>query len=169
MAALSHNNVRAFGFLLEGSQRLLAAVEADMKADSGMSLSELEVLIHLAQESESGVRPRDLADRCVMSTSGCTRLLDRLEQQRLVERRALGSDRRGLMVFLTVRGPTGSNRSSPTTTPVFAPTCGLRSANASSSSWGSPGARSATPTCDLTALPRPNPLWAPTVERALVS
>jgi len=104
VAALSHDDVRAFGFLLEGSQRLLAAIEADMKADSGMSLSELEVLIHLAQEAESGVRPRDLADRCVMSTSGCTRLLDRLEQQRLVKRRPHGSDRRGLVVVLTVRG-----------------------------------------------------------------
>ncbi len=104
VAALSHDSVRAFGFLLEGAQRLFAAIEADLKADSGMTLSELEVLIHLGQEPDGGLRPRDLADRCVMSTSGCTRLLDRLEEQRLVERQAHDGDRRGLVVVLTVRG-----------------------------------------------------------------
>lgn len=94
----------AFGLLLEGYQRLISSVEADLKADSGMTLSELEVLIHLGNETDYRLRPKDLADRSVMSTSGCTRLLDRLERQELVSRHSHGSDRRGLLVELTPRG-----------------------------------------------------------------
>jgi len=98
------DGVQAFGLLLEGYQRLVAAVEADLKADAGMTLTELEVLIHLANESDGQLRPRDLAEKCVMSTSGCTRLLDRLEQQQLIARSPHVDDRRGLVVALTSRG-----------------------------------------------------------------
>ena len=76
---LASERVQAFGLLLEGYQRLAARIEADLKADTGLSLSELEVLIHLANEPDGQLRPRDLADKCVMTTSGCTRLLDRLD------------------------------------------------------------------------------------------
>ena len=41
-----------------------------------------------------------------MSTGGCTRLLDRLEQQQLIARRPHVDDRRGLIVELTSRGRT---------------------------------------------------------------
>lgn len=101
---LSSEQVQAFGLLLEGYQRLAANIEADLKADTGLSLSELEVLIHLANESDGQLRPRELADKSVMTTSGCTRLLDRLEEQQLLERHPHGSDRRGLVIELTTRG-----------------------------------------------------------------
>lgn len=101
---LSSERVQAFGLLLEGYQRLASRIEADLKADSGLSLSELEVLIHLANEPDGQLRPRDLADKCVMTTSGCTRLLDRLEDQKMLERHPHDSDRRGLVVELTHRG-----------------------------------------------------------------
>ena len=103
---LGLEGVQAFGLLLEGYQRLVVAVEADLKADAGMTLTELEVLIHLANESDCQLRPRDLAEKCVMSTGGCTRLLDRLEQQQLIARRPHVDDRRGLIVELTSRGRT---------------------------------------------------------------
>lgn len=101
---LASDGIEGFGHLLEGYQRLVAAVEADLKAETGMTLSELEVLIRLVNEPEHRLRPRDLANSCVMSTSGCTRLLDRLEQQQLIKRHPHGSDRRGLMVEVTKRG-----------------------------------------------------------------
>lgn len=104
LQGLSDERVQAFGLLLEGYQRMATAVEADLKVDADMTLSELEVLIRLANNPDRPLRPGDLADQCVMSTSGCTRLLDRLEQQRLIERHPHDSDRRGLVIELTNRG-----------------------------------------------------------------
>ena len=104
LSRLSSERVQAFGLLLEGYQTLVAKIEADLKADTGLVLSELEVLIHLANEPDRQLRPRDLAEKCVMTTSGCTRLLDRLEEQRMIERHPHESDRRGLVVELTTRG-----------------------------------------------------------------
>jgi DNA-binding MarR family transcriptional regulator len=101
---LSSDGVLAFGHLLEGYQRLSTVVEAELKATTGMTVSEIEVLIRLANEPGNQLRPSDLAEMCVMSTSGCTRLLDRLERQQLVERQPHESDRRGLVVELTQRG-----------------------------------------------------------------
>jgi len=101
---LSSEGVIAFGHLLEGSQRLLTEVEADLKDSSDITVSEAEVLIRLANSPNNQLRPKELAEQCVMSTSGCTRLLDRLERQNLVRRKPHGTDRRGLVVELTDNG-----------------------------------------------------------------
>ena len=101
---LSTEGVIAFGHLLEGSQRLLAEVEADLKDSRDITVSEAEVLIRLANSANNQLRPKELAEQCVMSTSGCTRLLDRLEKQNLVQRKPHGTDRRGLVIELTGDG-----------------------------------------------------------------
>jgi|GEM_PF-4939585 len=104
LTPLTGDQIRAFGHLLEGYQRLLCCVENDLKTDSGMAIQELEVLIRLTNEPEEKLRPSDLADKCVMSNSGCTRLLDRLEEKKYIKRTQHGIDRRGLVVELTKRG-----------------------------------------------------------------
>jgi len=104
VARLRTEGVVAFGHVLEGSQRLVALVEADLRAAAGMTLSELEVLVRLANDPDDGCRPGDLAEQSVMTTSGATRLLDRLEDQGLVRRCPHPSDRRGLLVVLTDTG-----------------------------------------------------------------
>jgi DNA-binding MarR family transcriptional regulator len=101
---LSSEGVIAFGHLLEGSQRLLTEVETDLKNSRDITVSEAEVLIRLANSTDNQLRPKELAEQCVMSTSGCTRLLDRLEKQNLVRRKPHGTDRRGLVVELTDGG-----------------------------------------------------------------
>ena len=101
---LSSEGVVAFGHLLEGSQRLLTQVESDLKDTGNITVAEAEVLIRLANSPGNQLRPKELAEQCVMSTSGCTRLLDRLEKQKLVRRKPHESDRRGLVVELTANG-----------------------------------------------------------------
>ncbi len=94
----------AFGHLLEGSQRLLALLETDLKASAAMSMSELEVLMRLANAPQNQARPSDLADQCVMTSGGTTRMLDRLESQGLIQREPHPTDRRGCVVSLTDAG-----------------------------------------------------------------
>ena len=62
------------------------------------------LLVQIARGPETGVRPGDLAAQSLLTKSGLTRALDRLEKDGLVERRSCPSDKRGYLVVLTSRG-----------------------------------------------------------------
>ncbi len=84
-----------------------AVVCALERAFAGASLPPLgwyEVLQALARAPEGTLRPRELVEHVNLSKSGLTRLLDRLEQAGLVERRRCPKDRRGYHVLLTAEG-----------------------------------------------------------------
>ena len=94
----------AFGHLLEGYRALVNMVEADLKSHSNLGISEAEVLIRLANSDGYSMQPGELAQQCVMSPSGCTRLLDRLEEQELITRATQIEDRRAVVIKLTDQG-----------------------------------------------------------------
>ena len=77
---------------------------AEMRAQVGLSLDRYEILLMLAQAEDGAMRPSELAERRHLSRSGATRLVDRLERDGLVERRACGGDGRGSLVALTDSG-----------------------------------------------------------------
>lgn len=79
-------------------------LERDLEDAGGVTLSELDVLLTLGQAPEATLRLSDLAARVLLTKSGITRLVDRLEQDGLVERRACPSDRRGQNAVLTGAG-----------------------------------------------------------------
>ncbi|ADG86854.1 transcriptional regulator, MarR family [Thermobispora bispora DSM 43833] len=73
-------------------------------AEAGLSEVDFETLIRLARSPERRLRMSDLAAQTSMSTSGITRVVDRLEREGLVERRACPNDRRSLYAVLTDAG-----------------------------------------------------------------
>ena len=77
---------------------------AEMQAEVGLPLERYELLLMLAQAEGGAMRPSELAERRHLSRSGATRLVDRLEHDGLVERRACGNDGRGSLVALTDSG-----------------------------------------------------------------
>ena len=77
---------------------------AEMKAETGMALERYGILLMLAQAEDGAMRPSDLADALPITRSGTTRLVDRLEQDGLIERRSCESDRRGNLILLTRKG-----------------------------------------------------------------
>lgn len=84
-----------------------AAVEAigsDLRRRHGIGLTEFEVLLRLSQGPDHGMRMQDLAEHALLSKSGGTRLIDRMEREGLVARRACPTDRRGTYVVLTSKG-----------------------------------------------------------------
>lgn len=103
LSAFFGEELDAYGPLLEGAQLVNAAIESDLRAATGRSLQEFEVLLHTGF-AEGGIRPTTLAARCVMSSGGCTRLVDRLEEAGLVRRTSHPTDRRGQVVQLTDDG-----------------------------------------------------------------
>ncbi|MEV4293377.1 MarR family winged helix-turn-helix transcriptional regulator [Microbispora rosea] len=73
-------------------------------AAAGLSEVDFETLIRLARSPERRLRMSDLAAQTSLSTSGITRVVDRLERDGLVERHACASDRRASYAVLSEAG-----------------------------------------------------------------
>lgn len=89
-------------------------LERELQAEQSLGLGEYEVLLLLARAEHRQLRMSELADRLVLSRSGVTRLVDRLEAESLVERTSCATDRRGSWATLTDAGHTRLRRAAPT-------------------------------------------------------
>lgn len=71
---------------------------------AGLSEIDFETVIRLARSPQQRLRMSDLAAQTELSTSGVTRVVDRLEREGLVRREACASDRRASYAALTDAG-----------------------------------------------------------------
>ena len=90
--------------MLRAHAALTKTLDAQLEAAHGLPLSSYEVLVRLADADGERMRMCDLADSIVLSRSGLTRLVDRLERDGLIARRSCSSDARGAFACLTPRG-----------------------------------------------------------------
>lgn len=88
---------------LEAAFALIDILDAELQEERSISLRWYDVLVHL-EEAEHGVRMNELARRILASKSGLTRVIDRMEQAGLVERRRHGDDRRVIEIVMTPDG-----------------------------------------------------------------
>ena len=79
-------------------------LDHELQAAHALPLHEYEVLLVLADAPSHRLRMTELADSVLLSQSGLTRLVDRLERAGLVLRERCESDRRGLFARLTEDG-----------------------------------------------------------------
>ena len=93
---------------------LLKELDAELEAAHNLPLSSYEVLIALRAEPEGRLRMADLAERTLLSRSGMTRLVDRLERQELLSRCSCSDDARGCYAVLTEAGSALIDRARPT-------------------------------------------------------
>lgn len=84
--------------------RILAAIEADLNAAGLPSLSWYDALYELYLAPGRHLRMNELARSALLSRSGLTRLVDKLEKEKLIERRACPSDGRVQHAQLTDKG-----------------------------------------------------------------
>jgi DNA-binding MarR family transcriptional regulator len=91
-----------------------ARLEHDLVDAHELPLPWYEVLLHLAEAPVQRMRMTDLADRVLLSRSGLTRLVDRLESEGLVKREACPSDARGTFTVLTRTGHERLSEAAPT-------------------------------------------------------
>lgn len=82
---------------------LLRTFEEDMKAQ-GFALPWYDVLVQLMEAPGERLRMQDLADNVVLTRSGLSRLIDRMEKAELVRREPAADDRRGSYAVLTELG-----------------------------------------------------------------
>ncbi len=94
----------AWGGLLETFSRLSARIDEDLRTRFGISHVEFEVLLRLAFAEGRRLRIQDLAAQSILTRSGMSRAVERLERAGLVTREAAPEDRRGAYAVLTELG-----------------------------------------------------------------
>ena len=92
---------RAF---LTAHARVIRRLDEELRAEHDLSLAEYEALLQLAHAADRRMRMSHLADRVLLSRSGVTRLIDRLEADGSVVRDQCLSDARGAEAVLTAAG-----------------------------------------------------------------
>ena len=103
-ASLAGHELAAWRGLLEAHARVTQQLDAQMRAEHGLSLSAYEVLMFLSDAPRRRMRMSEIAERVLLSRSGCTRLVDRLAEQGYAVRGADATDGRGLHAELTEDG-----------------------------------------------------------------
>lgn len=82
---------------------VIRQLETELEEQQSLALSDFDVLIQL-HGAGGTLRMRDLAERALLSRSGMTRRVDRLEAAGYVSRVACETDRRGSYAHLTDAG-----------------------------------------------------------------
>ena len=100
--------------LLHAHAALVKALDAELEAAHGLPLSSYEVLLFLAQAPDHRLRMAELADRVLLSRSGMTRMVDRLERDGYIARDTCADDKRGSYAVLTERGAALLKQARPT-------------------------------------------------------
>ena len=102
----STQELTAWRGLLEVHAQVTQVLDAQMRAEHGMAVSMYEVLMFLGDAPRRRLRMAEIADRVLLSRSGLTRLVDRLEALGYVTRCSSEDDGRGLYAELTDAGAT---------------------------------------------------------------
>jgi len=102
---LDDERLTAVGLFFEAHDGLIRRLSSQLR-EHGLPQGEFEALLRLARTPGQRLRMSDLADQLRLSTSGLTRLVDRLEGRGLLTREACPSDRRGFFAVITPAGHT---------------------------------------------------------------
>lgn len=97
-------HLAAWRTFLRAHATAIDAIERDLAAAGRVPLSSYDVLIELLEAPGRRLRMAELARRVVLSRSGLTRLVDRLEREGLLARERTAEDRRGAYAVLTEEG-----------------------------------------------------------------
>jgi DNA-binding MarR family transcriptional regulator len=104
LASWDQTHADAWIGLLETHKRLSRALDTELEAEYGLTLSGLELLGRLAAAEHQCLGLSALAGACGLSLSRVSRIMDTLESRGLVERRAVQSDARAVAGHLTPAG-----------------------------------------------------------------
>jgi DNA-binding MarR family transcriptional regulator len=104
LARLTETETQVWIGLLETHKRLTRALNSELEAEHGLSLSAVELLGRLSAAEYQVLRLTDLAERAGLSLSRVSRIVDTLEDRGLVERRRCPEDRRARNAGLTTAG-----------------------------------------------------------------
>lgn len=94
----------AWRSFLRTHTHLLRVLEQDLQTHHKIAIASYDVLVQLAEAPDHQLRMSELAQAVLLSRSGLTRLVDRLQKDGLVRREPDPCDARGLYTVLTSKG-----------------------------------------------------------------
>ena len=101
---ISDEELAAWRAFLRAHSAMLRRIGRDLDEAGLPPLAWYDVLGALRDAPDGQLRQVELAERVLLSNSGLSRLLDRIEAKGLVESRSCASDRRAFFVALTDEG-----------------------------------------------------------------
>jgi DNA-binding MarR family transcriptional regulator len=102
--SLDDDRLTLAGLFFETHAGLVAELGRHLEAESGLTGQWFDVLLRLARSPDGRLRMSDLARQVIMTPSGLTRAVDRMEEAGLVQRESCSSDRRVFYAVLTPKG-----------------------------------------------------------------
>ena len=103
-AVQTGNRLESWVSFLRAHAAITRQLNADLLNAHGLTLSDYEVLLRLANAEHGMMRRVDLAESVLLTASGITRLLDGLERAGFVEKASCESDARVSYAKLTAAG-----------------------------------------------------------------
>jgi DNA-binding MarR family transcriptional regulator len=101
---LDREELGAWRGLLRVHAGMTKALDAELVREHGLPLSSYEVLLFLADAPDGRLRMSELAEGVLLSRSGLTRLVDRMERDGLLRRERCEDDARGYHALITDKG-----------------------------------------------------------------
>jgi DNA-binding MarR family transcriptional regulator len=101
---LDRTQLRTWRTFITAHATVIDLIEHELAEARQLPLSSYDVLLALVEAPTRRLRMHELAQAVVLSRSGLTRLVDRLEQEGLLRRDRTGADRRATYAVLTLKG-----------------------------------------------------------------
>lgn len=111
---LSNDHLAAWRSFLEAHRRVIEQLSRQLREHEDLPLTWYDVLVQLSEADGHELRMQELADAVLLSRSGLTRLVDRMESAGLVQREACESDGRGTLARMTPAGLARLEEAAPT-------------------------------------------------------
>jgi DNA-binding MarR family transcriptional regulator len=110
---LSAQEERVWRRWLTLNARLSATLHKELQDDSGLSMPDFEVLVHLTDSPQGRIRVTDLAKALQWERSRVSHHVTRMERRRLVQRVECAEDGRGAFIVITPRGRAAIEQAAP--------------------------------------------------------
>jgi DNA-binding MarR family transcriptional regulator len=110
---VTEHELSAWRFFIKTHAMIIEKIEQDLAEQIRAPLTTYDVLIELFEAPQRKLRFGDLNKKVVLSKSGLTRLVDRLEREGLIRREKSEEDRRGAYAALTEAGEKELRRAWP--------------------------------------------------------
>jgi DNA-binding MarR family transcriptional regulator len=101
---LTRDELGAWRGLLRVHAGMTRALDAELMREHRLPLTSYEVLLFLDEAPQGRMRMSELADGVLLSRSGLTRLVDRMERDGLLRRERCEEDQRGWFAEITDEG-----------------------------------------------------------------
>jgi DNA-binding MarR family transcriptional regulator len=104
LGQIDDERLHLMGLVIRANRRLTDRLGRDLENSVGIPLVFFDVLIHVGAAPEGRLTMSRLSADVALTTGGVTRLVDRMVDAGLVERKNCPSDRRSVHVVLTPEG-----------------------------------------------------------------